>query len=99
MFKIGDKVVFMPPAKEWFSAHHFMVPLNNEIIYKIRGFDVHSSTKEGGMFLEGIINKNGFDHFELSYWTFNFRKIDEQFATDTLADIEEEINQQELVRV
>jgi len=90
-FKIGDKVVFVPPAEIYFLQFSFpIVNLQNDIVYTVRGFDGHGSN---GIYLENIYNEKYFG-CELSYVTSTFRKVQnfgEEIIEKICSEIEESI--------
>ncbi len=89
-FKIGDKVVFVPHAQSYWTKYYTHKPINNRVIYTIRGFSTFNPNT--GIYLDGIYNDFFMGH-ELSYSIGNFRKVieDDNFAEEVLKKVLSEI--------
>lgn len=92
-FKIGDKVVFIPNGKRYWSKHNSHIPISNDVIYTIRGFSTYDPST--GILLEGITN-DIFMGYELSYAIQNFRKVieNDNFAEEVLGKVLKEIREE-----
>ena len=96
MFKIGQKVVCVDASG--LDLSYGEVPLELGKIYTIRGFYKHGDS----VYLNEIVNKKhlyDLGYLEACYLLKRFRPLDETFAEETLKNIAEQIEQEQLVLI